>query len=230
METWTCDDETFKRLRGLAAARSATLNDLLLHQLFLALADWNRAHGGVKDSTMFRIAMPINLRTAHHAGIPAACVMSYSFLDRRVSAIADETTLMNTVSGECRSIQKGALARGFIEIISAVAKYPLLLPAALRYTPCMTTAVLSNVGDPTRQFLAQVPRLDRRVSVGGLVLENMTGAPPIRRGTRASLGVSTYNGRLSISARTDPRLFAPGDFFQDYTARLSRIATAGVVG
>lgn len=224
LETWTCDDETFRRLRAIAASRNATLNNLLLQQLFLALAEWNRGHSGVKDSAMFRIAMPVNLRTVHHAGIPAACVMSYSFLDRRVSDFADESFLLETVRGESLSIQRGSLARGFIEIISAVARLPLVLPAVLRLTPCLTTAVLSNVGDPTRQFLSQVPRLQRRVAAGGLVLENITGAPPIRRGTRASLGVSTYNGRLSISARTDPRLFGPGDFFHDYVARLQRLA------
>ncbi len=71
----------------------------------------------------------------------------------------------------------------------------------------MATAVLSNVGDPTRRFRTKFPR-DRGLLVAGdVVMTGFSAITPIRPLTRAALLINTYANRLTIGTRLDPMFF-----------------------
>ena len=63
---------------------------------------------------------------------------------------------------------------------------------------------------------------------GDVVLEEITGAPPQRYKTQATLSAFAYNRQLTLSLRCDPFSFAPEDtqeFLNLYAAQLGRHLT-----
>ncbi len=79
----TCPEDVAVALRRAAADAGATLNDLLLRDLFLTVRSWQAAAGAEPGRKRLRILMPQNLRTRDDRGLPAANVMSFAFLTRR---------------------------------------------------------------------------------------------------------------------------------------------------
>ena len=70
---------------------------------------------------------------------------------------------------------------------------------------------MSNIGDPTRRFAAKLPRKDGRVVAGNLLLDDITGVPPLRPHTRATFSVFAYRRKLTISLRCDDKYFSDED-------------------
>ncbi len=68
-----------------AARQGATVNDLLLRDVFLTLREWNAERSSPADDRWLRIAIPIKLKTRDDARMPAANGVSYNFLTRRES-------------------------------------------------------------------------------------------------------------------------------------------------
>jgi hypothetical protein len=112
----------------------------------------------------------------------------------------------------------------FLGILGAVGPIPGALSLFLRANRCFATAVLSNVGDPTRRFSAHLRRRDGSVVAGNLVLENIAAVPPLRPLTRAATGIVQYNRRLVISTQCDPQCFSlqdAHDFQAQFVERLT---------
>jgi hypothetical protein len=89
----------------------------------------------------------------------------------------------------------------------------------------MSTAVLTNVGDPCRRFTVRFPRDGAVIRVGNLRVTHFGGVPPLRRKTNASLGVNTYAGRLTLNLQMTPERFRWADvrrFLSVYVDKLSR--------
>ena len=76
---------------------------------------------------------------------------------------------------------------------------------------CHATAVFTNIGDPTRRFVARFPRDKARLVVGDLILDSITSIGPIRPNTRAVFSINTYANRVTMSARCDPQYLSPTD-------------------
>jgi hypothetical protein len=66
---------------------------------------------------------------------------------------------------------------------------------------------LSNVGDPSKRFTARFPRKQGRVVCGNLTLQHVSGVPPLRAQTHATLAIFSYRRELTISVRCNPYLF-----------------------
>ena len=75
----------------------------------------------------------------------------------------------------------------------------------------MTTAILSNTGDPTKQFYAQLPKEGQVLRCGNLLLEDVAGVPPLRPGTSVTISIFTYRRELKICMRCDPNQFSEQD-------------------
>ena len=71
--------------------------------------------------------------------------------------------------------------------------------------------VLTSMGDESRRWSARFPRHEGRVVCGNLTLEEIVGAPPLGRGTRAAIAVGGYRGRLTVCLRCDPFAFDTED-------------------
>lgn len=208
--TYSFPRTELRRLRDLAHRCGATLNDLLLRDLFLALEQWNRQHQGLPGRRL-RIMMPTDLRRSDDFGMPAANLTGYTFLSRRARDCDHPEGLLWSIRDQTTLIKHHRSGTAFMDTIFAASKVPWLLPFLLSRNFCLATAVLSNVSDPTRRFTARFPRQAGRVVSGNLVLEEIAGVPPLRRKTRATFMASQYDGRLSLGLRCDPQLFRPED-------------------
>ena len=223
----TLDDSRTAALREVAKGRGATLNDLLITDIFRTIIAWNRRCGQRRPGRWMRINMPTNLRGKKDGRMPAANMMSYAFLSRRPRQCDDWDALLDGVRRETEMIKRWRSGLLFLDGIAFAAKMPGLLRLLLAGNRCLATLVLSNLGDPTWHFRTKLPLIGDRASAGNVVLEMVTGATPLRPMTRASLVVSRYAGRLTVCARCDPQVFRSADtrdFLALYCEQLARTA------
>jgi hypothetical protein len=222
--THTWDRAAARRLRMAATARSGTLNDLLLRDLFLALRQWNARHGDRRDAWL-RINMPTALRGREDPCMPASNSLGFTFLTRRARDCDDETRLFDGIRRETEAIKRRRLGLYFLGGLAVGARLGGLMPWILRRDRSFATAVLSNLGNVFSH--TPLPRQDRRLVCGRAVLDHVRGVPPVRHLTRASLAVVHYAGVSEVHLRGDPWCFTECDARQllaEYVAGLDRAA------
>jgi hypothetical protein len=217
-------DET-RQLRRAAAADEVALNDLLLRDLLLVLAEWNAAHdrGG-----RLRVNMPTNLRGRRDAAMPAANVIGYAFVERQLGRRADPDRLLDSLVRETASIKRDRPGLLFLGGLGFACGFRGLVPWMLRRRRSFATATLSNLGK--LWVRSPLPRVDGKLVAGGAVLQRVSGAPPIRPLTRAGFVALDYNRQLTITLRCDPECFSRAQsqaLLDRFLARLRQSIGAG---
>jgi hypothetical protein len=211
----------------LARGSEARLNDLALARLFLVLRDWNRQHAARRQQPL-RVLVPTDLRRRGDEAMPAANASGFAFVTRRLAELKDEATLLASLRAELQAVQRERHGAGFLQDIGSLLAVPGALPAALRFGGCAATAVLSYMGDPTRRLMRYLPRDEQgRVEGGGLRIEHFFFAPPVRRGTRLSVGLTRYAGRVHLGLTCDPWLYTPDDAQSLLTMLVDATRTGG---
>ena len=181
-------------------------------ELFRTSVLWNQKQGTKNPNQLVRIMVPTDLRDTDDYCMPATNIVGFVFLSRRGPECLDVDTLLPKISQESLNFQQHRTGARFIDTLVAATDFSKwLLPILLTGETCIATAVLSNVGDPAKRFTARFPRVGGRVVMGNLVLEEITGVPPMRPGTRATFSIFSYLRKLTISARCDPRYFGLQD-------------------
>jgi hypothetical protein len=222
VQSVTFERSAHDQLRDAAMQHGAMLNDLLLAELFLAARDWNVRKTGAQGRK-YRIMMPTDLRTTDDYETPAVNKVAYTFLNRTPRELERPEELLQSLRRETIEIKNERRGVRFADMLAGGFAVKGLMPLMLSFPFCMATAILSNVGDPSRRFTARFPRNKGRIVCGNLILEEIIGAPPLRRKTRATISAFAYNRRLTLSARCDPFTFTPADtqeFLDLYAARL----------
>ena len=158
-----------------------------------------------------RIMMPTDLRESEDCEMPAANLTSYAFLNRNAHSWGSPEELLKSIRNETELFKSRRSGMKFMHIIDRASRVNWLLPFILTRNICLATAVLSNAADPSRRFTAKFPRESGRIVCGNLVLEAITGVPPLRLKTRASFSISQYNRQLTVSLRCDPHYFRLDD-------------------
>jgi hypothetical protein len=190
-------DEAFtSRLRAAAAARKATVNDLIVAAVMRASLRWNDCAGKRRGGV--RVTMPVSTRAPRQRE-PASNEISYAFLDRSREACRDRESLVGSLAAASRWILASGAVVGFLEAVRFLSKSPLLLKAVTRLPICLSTVIVSNLGDVSRRMRAGVPKIDGRDAPGGLVIRGFRGVPPLRPRTRASVAVLPYAGTTTLS-------------------------------
>ncbi len=166
--------------------------------------------------------MPQNLREREDETMPAAVAMSFAFITRRASMCDDPEKLLHSIRAETESIRRGKLSLYFLGGIAAL-QGSGMLSWILRRRACFATAVLTNLGNPTRRFVARFPRESAGHRVGNLRLKSILGVPPLRPLTRAVWGAFQTASTLSIALKCDPQSYSPLDVEQllgEYVSQL----------
>lgn len=212
-------DESFTaRLRSAAAARNATVNDLIVAAVMRAAIAWNDRAGKRRGGV--RVTMPVSTRAPRRRD-PASNEISYAFLDRSRDACRNRESLVSSLAAASRWILASGAVVGFLEAVRFLSKSPFLLKAVTRLPICLSTVIVSNLGDVSRRMRAGVPKIDGRDAPGGLVIRGFRGVPPLRPRTRASVAVLPYAGTTTIcclcSVGPDPR--AAGREFLEFIRR-----------
>jgi NRPS condensation-like uncharacterized protein len=179
----------------------ATVNDVLLGALAVAVRRWNEEHG--ESTGAVYLMMPINLRPPEWRFEVVGNFASY--VSVRLGG-GDHETLEAAIESAAEStsqIKEGGIAGLIVELFDA----PALLPTGLKRRMqdlipltgniVVDTAVLSNLGR-----IDDVPRLGD----AGTVRE-VWFSPPGRMPLGASLGAVTLGGRLFMTLRYRHALF-----------------------
>lgn len=219
-------------LRRSASSSGVTVNDILLRDLFRTLRDWSRTAGQDPGRRHLRILMPHNLRQREDRAMPAANVMSFAFLTRPASDCDRAEELLRSIHQETELTRRYRLTLYFLGSMGFVQSTGYF-EWLMRRQFCFTTAVLTNLGNPTRRFVARLPRAGMQLEVGNLLLKEMTGGPPVRPLTRAVFSIFNNPQHLSISLKCDAGEYTSQDagrLLNAYLARLQETAGAAEDG
>lgn len=184
-----------EQLRTAASADGVSLNDCVIAAAMRAALAWNSRAGRAPGNV--RVTMPVNLRQPGERA-PATNNLGYAFLDRTAAQCADPRSLRASVAAATRWILDHNAAAFFLGAIHSLTRWPWLLAVATRLPLCVSTVVVSNIGDPSRRMRSGVGKVDGRDAPGDLVIHRFLGVPPLRPRTRAAIGVTTYAGRLAL--------------------------------
>jgi NRPS condensation-like uncharacterized protein len=215
------------QLRANAASSGATVNDLLVRTLLLTIREWNRVHKSELPSDHLRILMPMNLRTRQDLEMPAVNRMSYATVTRNIAQLADPTRLLHAITQETSKLRRNCRPQRALSLLYLLDKVPRGISTLFSSDRCLATAVLSNVGDPTRRFRSRFPRDRGMLVVGDVLLTDFTAITPLRPLTRAAVFVNSYANRLTIASRLDPTLASPADatlLLDQFADRLATVA------
>ncbi|MBI2826509.1 MAG: hypothetical protein HYX69_17675 [Planctomycetia bacterium] len=198
-------EEETTALSRVAAKQSARLNDLLVRDYFLMLADWNR--GTSQARRPLRILIPTNMRRREDLLMPAANVFSYAFLTRRAADCKDRERLLAWTRDEMAAMKRDNRGLYYEAALRLICLWPAFLRWSLNRKWAFATAVFTNLG--TGFDRVPLPTREGRKTAGDLFFEIGAGAGPIRPDTRISFAAHIYAGRLAIGARCDPQSLTP---------------------
>ncbi len=139
------DAPTWHGLRSVAAKSKATVNDILLRDLFLILDHWNAQHGGSRWRPL-RVTMPTAIRYKDDKLMPAANLLGFTFLTRSAGQCRDPVQLLRTIRDETAAIKRWRLGLYFLGGLAVASRQPGLLRWQLHRNRSLATAVFSNVG------------------------------------------------------------------------------------
>ena len=188
----------------------AALNDIAVAMLFATLGEWQRDHG-THPNARVRVTVPFDLRNRDDERMPATNRYTYMFLNRRLRECGDWATLLPGVQSEMQTLRQSRMGVEFLEGLRSAAKWPQVLRWVLQRGRCASTAVLTNLSDPSRRLRKRL-RVD---SNGFMWLDNaqcldiQIQTPPLRPGTRWGFGIFEYARRMTISFRYDTTTITP---------------------
>ena len=182
----------------------ATRNDIAIAMLFEVLADWQRRRGA-SPRTRMRVAVPTDLRTRADERMPAANRYTYIFLERDVAGCRAWESLLPGLQRDFQERRQEGRGTQFLDALRRAAPFPDAMRWCLRRKTCFSTAVLTNLSDPSWRLRKRLP-----VDADGLMwldkaqcLDIRIRTPPLRPGTAWGIGIFEYAGRMTVSFRYD---------------------------
>ena len=167
------------RLHNAAVGQGVTLNDLMLRDMFQVLRAWNLRYGDGRENAWLRINMPTNLRHREDAAMPAANVLSFTFLSRKAADCRDGDRLLASIREETTVIKQQRLGLYFVGGMALARRAPRLAAWLMRRNRSFATVVLSNLGRVSGR--TGLPRQQGRLVCGNLLLEAVAGSRPSAR-------------------------------------------------
>ena len=208
--TESLDAGEHKQLRDAAIQHGVTVNDIVITELFLTMCEWNRRLGKLKGRK-FKILMPSNLRQRGDDEMPCTNMTTYNFISRKPRECGNRFDMVKTIRDDTNIIKNRKTGAEFLEAIAKGFGYKWLIPFIVSKRSTMSTAVISNVGDPTRRYTSRLPRKKGDLICGNLTLETVGGSPPLRPNTRSGWAITTYRRKFTVSVRLDPFLYDETD-------------------
>jgi hypothetical protein len=203
--------EQTKQLLTSARTLHVTVNDLLVRDFFWAIAAWNRDHDPDLRKQMVRIMVPIDLRTAGDAAMPAANIVGMVNIDRRMHwrLYRNPHLLLKSINWEIRYLRRLRFGVSANCLTGAVGWLIRLLPRLkdvfYSHKRCLVSAVVSNLGRMFERTPVTGP--DGKLVAGGLTIDTIQCAPPHRIQSGLSFVIATYAGELSLVMNYDRRRF-----------------------
>ncbi len=194
-----------RQLRAKAIRHGGRMNDLMVSRLFTSIANWNEQND-VDSRHWLRITIPADLRNRKALQTPMANCLSYHLIDLpQTNCKSDRATFQQVgrlmqISRERNRPQQLLHKFRLLQQLGAWNLY-------FNGTTCRSTAVLSNLGDPTRRFRHRFPREGGQIKIGNMSLTGFEGTTSLRPNTRLGIFFNTYGEKMVIQSRMDPRYF-----------------------
>ncbi|MGD9856387.1 MAG: hypothetical protein AB7U20_15685 [Planctomycetaceae bacterium] len=201
-------DNVLQRIRHESRKEGVSVNDWLLAALFLSMADWTQKHHHEPPHKRFRVTIPFNMRTDENLYGPASNQIGYEILTHRPAAGADPMVLSREIARFTDAVRKLRNST-FAKILRASKVYSRFFPLiAHNWEKCFATVIFSNLGDVSQLLTPLVPERNGRWTIGNLVVERISCAPPTRPNTHLAMVVMRYGGRLHFTTRCEGRVLA----------------------
>jgi NRPS condensation-like uncharacterized protein len=197
-----------KQLKKKAAANGVSTNDLLMMVMLQQLADWSVDDPASSPNDLFRIVMPVSMRTPDHDEISAANVVSYVFHSYRRHQLRQAKSLLAAIHHKSQQMMNrnegAAMLRGF-----ALTRWiPGLFDLSRKLQPDFASAVMTNVGEVRRVFQNRFPLKQGKAIAGNVVIQSIDGVAPVRSNTNITMAFGTYGGELFMHLNRNTRLFS----------------------
>lgn len=229
-------EEDLVSLRYAASDASATLNDFLLVEFLCLLRDWVWPEPDDSDRRIvtrakrdhIRVITPMNLRDREDLKLEAANKIGFSFLSRSFMELQSADTenwsdFITEVNAEIEQAKRLRLPAKFLTKLAIARKSFRWFRNIFSDSRCWGTAVLTQLGDPTRRFYNRFPRNKGRILVGNLILTDFVSCGPLRPLTHAILSTNAYGNELTLSMRCNQNAVAretAESFLDDFVRRL----------
>ncbi|MCP4169949.1 MAG: hypothetical protein GY758_04145 [Fuerstiella sp.] len=202
---------TVKQLKKWAAARGVSTNDLCLMVSLQQMADWTATDPTARPNDLFRILMPVSMRTPDHDEISAANVVSYVFHSYRRRQIRHTESLLAAIHHKSHQMlnrnEGAAMLRGF-----ALTRWiPGLFDLSRKLQPDFASAVVTNVGEVRRLFENRFPLKQGKAVAGNVIIQSIDGVAPVRSNTNVTIAFGTYGGELFVHLNRNTRLFSKAE-------------------
>jgi len=229
----TCSVErrilTAEQTRGLASrarASGATINDLLVSEMFATLGSDSHKDLRTGGNTI-RVAVPISMRDERHQNMMAANCVSMVFLDRSIQQSQKDRGLLKGIAAELDGVKKSGTGHAMHRALSWMLAIPGAIELMLKAPWRQSTIVLTNLGRPfATSHLRDAGNSAGKLSAGGLTLESLDTIPPLRRGTAIALSVNGYGGCMSLSLHHDERFVSAAAAARVLDAYVEKILSA----
>ncbi|MDO4575817.1 MAG: hypothetical protein Q4D98_11450 [Planctomycetia bacterium] len=212
----TCSPEETQQLLSEAKARGVTFNDLLLAAVFQSLP-----HFGGGRNALYRMAVPVGLRTDAEKHLTLANRVSIVFVEQtRRQCEQPMETLLASVARQMRNAKRHDLARRMLKELQWLHDWRFgkknprggMRWFVNRKTP-LETLIVSNLGVLFGD--SPLPRTDDGfLRVGDLTLEDLQLYSPRTTGVSVTIPVGTYAGRLRMYVCYDPARLSADDATQ----------------
>lgn len=226
------DKQVHRQLRLAAQSRGQMLNDLLLEKLFETFHHWESMDRKLLGRGKVCVMMPLDLREPNQEKMPACNVVTYAIVRRGNKLLNQPEKLKDSLREETTLLKHQRHRSRFMNLVVGSQRlFPRIFKVVFSLNHCLATAVLSNTGDPTKRFLVDLPRENGMVRSGNLLLTSVSGVPPMRVKTRATISIFTYRRSLKICLRCDPNLFDLDDtqvLLDQYVGRIGSVLKSGV--
>jgi NRPS condensation-like uncharacterized protein len=207
---FTFEPQETRMLTSTAKLMHATINDLLLRDLFLAVGAWRKKKGVGQDEDWLRFSIPVDLRTSMENSMPMANSISLVFLDRRYPDFAEKENLLTSIQHQMASNKTTDLKYTFIFSAGLSRLLPKSRKRMTQSNKCYVTTCFSNLGKVLDR--TALPLIDGKVVAGNVLLESVDlVAPPLRNKMDAAFIVHTYAGRLNLALNYNSQVLSEHD-------------------
>ena len=213
-----------RALRTAAKTSNATVSDLVIRELLLVAKQWHGDADRGKSDTLC-VQLPNSLRGPQDDRLPACNVLGNIFIERTPSEIGDADTLLESVRDEMQFVHQSQAGWIFVQSLTVLRRIPGLLKLiqATSRNRCMSTMILSHMGNLMNSIGARLPKQDGHIRIGNLLVEDVCGIGPLRPGTNVVVSTMMFQGCLLIGMRCASQHFSSEDTQELLTAFVTRL-------
>jgi NRPS condensation-like uncharacterized protein len=210
----------------LAHARHAgvTLNDILIHALFLTLQCYQDLPEN-EPCPWLRMCIPVNLRPVGTEGLTAVNLVSHTFLNRRTRDVSADASFLKGIHKEMQAIRRGQQGLALPLGITFGHALPGGLKKICYSRRCQATAVLTNPGRVFQK--SPLCNKQHQIVLGNTILESLDFVAPVRPKTNITVAAFTYADQLNFTLHYDPHIVSESlaqilcdDFIQRLLCRI----------